>query len=96
MSTLHYYYVKKKGEAGNDNKVKAGCFWYKRLYNPLTHKLFLVMQFESSDDENDKNYDKTTNTNIKQGGNDGNVQVAEPDVETVDNNRDDAPQVFLS
>ena len=54
------------------------------------------MQFESSDDENDKNYDKTTNTNIKQGGNDGNVQVAEPDVETVDNNRDDAPQVFLS
>ena len=40
-STLHCYRVRKNGEARNDHKVKTGCFWYKRLYNPFTRKLGL-------------------------------------------------------
>ena len=36
------------------------------------------------------------NTNIKEGGNDGNAKVADPDVETVDLNVYVAPQGFSS
>ena len=84
MSTLHCYQVHKRGEAGNDHKVKAGWFWSKRLYNPFTRQLGLEMQFESSDDNSDTKEDIAPNTNIKEVGNDGNGQVAESDVETFD------------
>ena len=50
------------------------------LYNPFTQKLGLEAQFESSDDESDAKDDRTTNTNIKEGGNYGNEQVGEPDI----------------
>ena len=40
--------------------------------------------------------DMTTNTNIKERGNDSNGQVAEPDIKTVDISGDDSPQGFLS
>ena len=45
MYTLDCYQARKKGEASNDNKVKTGCFWSKRLYNPFTQKLGLEIQF---------------------------------------------------
>ena len=54
------------------------------------------MQFEISDDESDTEDDKKTNTNIKEGGNDVDGKVAEPDVEMVDLPRDVAPQGFSS
>ena len=45
MSTLRRYQFWKYGEASNDHKVKTGCFWSKRLYNPFTQKLGLEIQF---------------------------------------------------
>ena len=36
MSTLHFYQVCKKGGVSNDHKLKTGCFWSKRHYNPFT------------------------------------------------------------
>ena len=80
----------------NDHKVKAGKFLSKRLYNPFTQELGLEMIFESSDDESDTKDDKTTNNNIKEGGNAGNGQVAKPDVETVDIPGDNTLQGFVS
>ena len=64
-STLHCYYVWKKGEAGNYHKVKTVCFYSKRLYDPFTQNLVLEAQFESSDDESYTKDDNTTNLNIK-------------------------------
>ena len=96
MSTLHCYQVSKKGEARNDHKVNTNCFWFKRLYNPFNQGLVLEEQFEISDNESDTKDDRTNNTNIKEGGNDGNGQVEKPDVETVDLPGDDAPQGFVS
>ena len=52
----------------------------KRLYNPFTQKFVLEAQFESSDGESDTKEDRTTKNIIKEGGNDGNVQVEETDV----------------
>ena len=76
--------------------MKTGCFWSKRLYNPCTYNLGPEAQFKISDDESDTKDDRTINTNIKEGGNYGNGQVNEPDVETVNLPGDDAPQGFLS
>ena len=45
MSTILFHSVIKRGESINDHKVKAGCFWSKRLYNPFTEKLDLEVQF---------------------------------------------------
>ena len=95
-SILHFYQVCQKGEARNDHKVKTCCFWSNRLYNPFTHKLGLEAQFEISDDESDTKDDRTTNTNIKEGVNYGNGQVAKLDVKTVDLSGGDALQGFLS
>ena len=75
--------------------MTTGCFWFKCLYNTFDQKLGLEVQFESSDDGSDTKDDRTKNTNIKEGGNDGNGLVAEPDVETVDLCGDDAPQGLL-
>ena len=71
------------------------CFWSRRLYNTFTQKLGLEAQFEISDDESDTKDDRTKKTNIKEGGNYGNGQVNEPDVETVNLPGDDAPQGFM-
>ena len=76
--------------------MKTCCFWYKRLYNPFTQKLGLEAQFESSYDKIDTKYDRTTNTNIKEGSIFGNGQVEEPGVETVDLPGDYATQGFVS
>ena len=72
------------------------CFWSKRLYNPFTKNIGLEVQFESRDDGSDTKDDRTTNTNIKEGGNYGNGQVAGPDVETTDLQEEDALQGFVS
>ena len=53
-------------------------------------------QFEISDEKSDNKDDRTTNINIKEGGNYGNGQVADPYVENVDLTGDDAPQGFVS
>ena len=53
------------------------------------------MKFERSDDESDGKYDTTKSTNVKYGDNDGNVQVAKTDVETVNLNGDDAQKGFM-
>ena len=76
--------------------MNTGCLWYKRLYNPFTHNLGLEAQFEISDDEIGTKYDRTKNTNIKEGVNYVNRQVYKPDVKTVDLPVDDAPQGFLT
>ena len=81
MSTLHCYQVRRKGEAMNDHKLKAGWFWSKRLYNPFAHNLGLEAQFECSDDKSDTKYDSTTNTNIKECVNDGNGKVVDTSLE---------------
>ena len=94
--TLHFYQVHKKGESRNNHKVKTCCFWSKRLYNPFTPKLGLEAKFEISDDKRDTKYNRTTNTNIKEGISCGNGQVSDPDVENVDIPGDDAPQGFVS
>ena len=78
-----------------DHKVNTGCFWYKSLNNTFTQKLGPEAQIESSGDKSDTKDDRTTNTNIKEVGNDGNVQVDDPDVETVYLPGDDAPQGFV-
>ena len=52
-STLHCYQVHRNGDARNEHKVKTGCFWSKRLYNPFTQNLGLEVQFESSDEKID-------------------------------------------
>ena len=96
MYTIQYCQVQKAGEARNDHKVKTGCFWSNILHNNFTQKLIPEAQFESSDDESDTKYDKDKNTNIKEGGNYGNRQVDDTDVETVDLTWDDAPQDFVS
>ena len=95
-SILHCYQVRKKGEARNFHKVKTGYFWSKGLYNPFTQNLGLEAQFESSDNESDTKYDRTTNTNMKEGGKCSNRKVTEPDVEIVDVSGDDALQGFVS
>ena len=46
----------------------------------LYPKFFMEVQFESSDSESDTKYDRTKNTNIKEGGNDGTGKVDKPDV----------------
>ena len=43
----------------------------------------------------DTKYDSTTHTNIKECGKDGNGQVANPDVETVDLTGDDETKGFV-
>ena len=96
MSTLNCYQFRKKGKARNFHKVKTWCFWLKRLYNTCTHNIFVEAQFEISDDESDTEYDRTKKNNIKEGGNTGNGQVAEPGIETVDLPGDDASQGFVS
>ena len=96
ISTLRYYQFRKKGEARNDHKVNTVCFWSKRLYNTFTQKLVLEVQFESSDGKSDAKDDSTKNTNIKEGGNYYNGQVAKPDVGTGHIPWDDVPQLFLS
>ena len=68
----------------------------KSLYNIFSQNIGLEAQFERSDDKSDTKDNSTTNTNIKEGGNDGNGQVANPYVETIDLTWDDAPQGFLS
>ena len=55
-----------------------------------------ILSNSSLVDDSDTKYDRTTNTNIKEGDDDGNGQVAEPDVKTVDLPVDDAPQGFLT
>ena len=54
------------------------------------------MQVESNDDDSDTKIYTTTNTNIHEGGNGGNAQVADTDVETVDIPGDDVPKLFVS
>ena len=54
------------------------------------------MKIGSSDDEIDTKDYRTTNTIIKEGGNDGNVQVTDPDVEIVVIPGDDELQGFVS
>ena len=76
--------------------MKTGCFWSKRLYNPCTYNLGPEAQFKISDDESDTKDDRTTNTNIKEGVNYGNGQVAKLDVKTVDLSGGDALQGFVS
>ena len=39
MSTLHFYQVCKRGKAVHDYKLKAGCFYYKQLYNSFTQNI---------------------------------------------------------
>ena len=75
MSTIHCYQVRKKGEARCDRKVNAGLFWYNLIYNTFTQNIGLEENFQSSDDKSDTKYDRTTNTNIKEGGNYGNDKV---------------------
>ena len=96
ISTIRCCHFCKQGEARNDHKLKTGCFWSRRLYNPFTQKLGLEMQFEGSADKSDIKDDSTKNTNIKEGSNDDNEQVSETDVETVDISGDDALQAFVS
>ena len=96
MSTLHFYQLCKKDESRNDHKVNTGYVWSNRLYNNFSHKLALEIQFESSDDEIDTKDDRTKITNIKEGSNDGNGQVEEPYVETINLPGYDAPQGFVS
>ena len=81
MSTLHCYQVRKKVETTNNHKVKTGYFWSKHFYNTFTNKLGPEAHFEGSDNKIDSKYDSTTNTNIKECGNDVNGQVDEPDVD---------------
>ena len=64
--------------------MKTGYFWSTILYKTFTQNLVLEAQFEISDDESHTKYDSTKKTNIKEGGNYGNVQVSNTDVETVD------------
>ena len=67
--------------------MTTGCFWFKCLYNTFDQKLGLEVQFESSDDGSDTKDDRTKNTNIKEGGNGGNVvngKVDDLNVETID------------
>ena len=66
------------------------------MYNPFTQKLGLEEHFESSDDRSDTEDDRTKQTKIKEGSNDGNGKVAETDVETVDPPGDIVPQGFAS
>ena len=54
------------------------------------------MQFEISDDDIDTKDDRTTNTNIKEGCNNGNWNVANPNIETIDLPGDVVPQGFES
>ena len=75
--------------------MTTGCFWFKCLYNTFDQKLGLEVQFESSDDGSDTKDDRTKNTNIKEGVNDGNAQVEYPDEETINLTRYDAPQGFF-
>ena len=89
LSTLQCYQFFKKDKTRYEYNVKTGCFWYKRLYNPFTQNIGLEAQFERSYGESDTKDDRTKNTNIKEGGNYGNGQVANPDVETVDLTGDD-------
>ena len=76
--------------------MKTGLFWSKSLYNLFSQYLGLEAQFERSDDKSDTEDDSIINKNIKEGGNYGNGQVSNTDVETVDLPRDDATQGFLS
>ena len=75
--------------------MNTGCLWYKRLYNPFTHNLGLEAQFEISDDKIGTKYDRTKNTNIKEGVNYVNRQVYKPDVKTFDLPGYNALQVFV-
>ena len=67
--TLHCYKVRKNSEARNDQKVKAGFFWSEHIYNTSTQILGLEENFEKHYDKIDTKYNRTKNTNIKEGSN---------------------------
>ena len=76
--------------------MNTGCFWSKCLCNPFVHNLGLEDQFGRTDENIATKDGRDTKTNTKEGGNSGNGQVADPNVETVDLLGDDAPQGCLS
>ena len=96
ISTFHFYQVRQKAEARNYHKVKTEYFWFKRLYNTCTQNLGMEKHFEGNGVKIYTKDDRTKKSNIKEDGNDGNGQVDDSDVETVDIPGYDAPQGLVS